>query len=121
MDFSETTIVYDIKVGRCSELNEYMNLYEYQRSRSLTDLGPRSLRFFSSKTARLIEAKFHVEPHAMGNESEYTNCLCHMTKMAPMPIYGKYLKNLLLWNQKVNDLGSWYVASGAQVLPSVFN
>ena len=32
MDFSETTVVYDIKVGRCSQLNEYMKLYEYQRS-----------------------------------------------------------------------------------------
>ena len=30
MDFSETIVVYDINVGRCSQLNEYMNLYEYQ-------------------------------------------------------------------------------------------
>ena len=28
----------------------------------------------------------------------------HMTKMAAMPIYGKTLKNLLLWNQKADDL-----------------
>ena len=40
MDFSETILVYDIEVGRCSQLNEYMKLYEYQRSRSFTDLGP---------------------------------------------------------------------------------
>ena len=40
MDFSEIIAVYDIKVGRCSQLNECMKLYEYQRSRSLTDLGP---------------------------------------------------------------------------------
>ena len=38
--FSETTVVYDRKVGRCSQLNEYMNLYEHQRSRSFTDFGP---------------------------------------------------------------------------------
>ena len=25
-DFSETIVVYDIKVGRCSQLNEYMKL-----------------------------------------------------------------------------------------------
>ena len=31
MDFSETIVVYDIKVGRFSLLNEYMNHYEYQR------------------------------------------------------------------------------------------
>ena len=32
-DFSESIVVYDIEVGRCSQLNEYMNLHEYQRSR----------------------------------------------------------------------------------------
>ena len=31
------------------------------------------------------------------------------------------LKNLLLQNQKANDLESWYVASGARVLPSFLN
>ena len=45
MDFSETIVVYDIKVGRFIQLNEYMNLYEYQRSGSFIDLCPRSLRF----------------------------------------------------------------------------
>ena len=33
----------------------------------------------------------------------------------------KTLKNLLLRNQKADDLESWYVASGAGVLPSLFN
>ena len=41
--FSETIVVQDIKVGRCSQLNEYMKLYEYQSSRSFTDLGPTHL------------------------------------------------------------------------------
>ena len=45
MDFSETIVVYDIKVGRISLLDEYMNHYEYQRSRSFIELRPRSLRF----------------------------------------------------------------------------
>ena len=31
---AETIVVYDVKVGSCSQLNVYMNLYEYQRSRS---------------------------------------------------------------------------------------
>ena len=53
MDFSETVVVYDIKVGRCSQLNEYTKLYAYQRSRSMTDLGRNLLgsiflNFFSS-------------------------------------------------------------------------
>ena len=37
MDFSETIVVYDVKVGRCNKLNDYMNLYDYQRSRLFTD------------------------------------------------------------------------------------
>ena len=65
--FSETIVVYDIKVGRCSQLNEYMNLYEYQRSSfPLTLVQSHSdstfSSFFSLETAMLIEAKFHVEP-----------------------------------------------------------
>ena len=56
MDFSVTVVVYDIKVGRCCKLNEYMKLYEYQRSRSFFDLVPNHsdsmfLNFFSSITA----------------------------------------------------------------------
>ena len=56
MDFSETVVVYDIKVGRCSQLNEYMKFYEYQRSGSFIDLVPNYsgsifLNFFSSITA----------------------------------------------------------------------
>ena len=49
MDFSETIVVCDIKVGRCSQLNDYMNLYEYQRSRSFIDLRSGSLRFIILK------------------------------------------------------------------------
>ena len=37
-DFSETIVVYDVKVGKCSKLNEYMNVYEYQTSRSFIGL-----------------------------------------------------------------------------------
>ena len=44
-----------------------------------------------------------------------------MTKMAAMPLYGKNLKNLLLWNQTADDFETWYAASGAQVLPNLLN
>ena len=40
MYFSETIVVY-----RFGQLNEYMNLYEYQWSWSFIDLRPRLLRF----------------------------------------------------------------------------
>ena len=38
MDFSETIVVYDVKVGKCSKLNECMNVYEYQTSMSFIGL-----------------------------------------------------------------------------------
>ena len=77
-DFSETIVVCDIKVGRCRKLNEYMKLYEYQRSRSFIGLGPNLsdsifLNFFSSITTRLIEAKSHVEPSWDEGMKGYSN------------------------------------------------
>ena len=56
-------------------------------------------------------------------DKEMKNCSNgpgHMTKMATMPVYGKNLKkNLLLRNQKADDLEFWYASSGARVLPSM--
>ena len=96
MDFSETIVVCDVKVGRCSQLNEYMKLYEYQRSRSVIDLSPNLsdsilLNFLSSITSWMIEAKFHVEPSWDWGMKACSNGLGHMTKMAAMPIYDKNL------------------------------
>ena len=46
-------------------VNEYMNLYKYQRPRSFINQGHSYSifsNFFSLETTRPIEAKFHVEP-----------------------------------------------------------
>ena len=91
--FSETIVVYDMKVGRCSQLYEYMNLYENQRSRSFTDLGPNHfdsilLNFDSSITTWPFEAKFYVVSPGDEGTKACSNCLGHMTKMATMPIHG---------------------------------
>ena len=85
-----------------------MNLYEYQRSRSLIDLHPRSLRFtfsnfFSLETFRPIEARFHVEPLWDRWLKVCSNSLCHMTSMAAMPIYGKNLKK----SSSLEPKGHW--------------
>ena len=105
MDFSETIVAYDIKVGRC----KYTSLYEYQRSPSFIDLSPRSLRFnifklFSLETTMPIEAKFHVEYPWDRGTKVCSNSPGHVTNMF---IYGKNLKNLILRNQKADDLESW--------------
>ena len=98
-----------------------MNLNEYQRSRSFSDLGPRSLIFniFDHLFLKLTEAKFHVEPAWDGGTKVFSNGPAHMTKMGAMPVYGKILKNLL-WNQKADDLEAWHAASGTQVLLNLF-
>ena len=72
-----------------------MNLYEYQRSRSFIDLGPRSLRFNIFKLLFLmpIKANFHVEPPCDREIKECSNGPGHMPNMAAMPIYGKILQN----------------------------
>ena len=76
-----------------------MNLYEYQRSRSFIDLGPRPRRFtfsnfFSLENAWPIEASM-----GWGNES-CSNGPGHMTNMAAMPIYGKNLKTKIFSGTK---------------------
>ena len=75
-----------------------MNRYEYQRSRSFIDLGPRLLRvnvfilFFFKKNTRPIEAKFHIEPPWDIVMKICSSVSGHMTKMASRPIYGKDLQ-----------------------------
>ena len=73
-----------------------MKLYEYQRSRSITDLGSNHsdsifLNFISSITTWPIEAKFYMESPWDEGTKACSNCVGHMTKMATMPIYGKIL------------------------------
>ena len=50
----------------------------------------------------------------------YANYFGHMTKMADMTIYGKPFENLLLQNQKADDIGTWYVTFGMWGLPNLF-
>ena len=41
VDFSETIVACDLKVGRCRQLIDFMKVCEYLRSMSFLDLGPR--------------------------------------------------------------------------------
>ena len=45
MYYLETIAAIGLKVGLYNQINELMKLKNYQRSRSLFDLGQRSLRF----------------------------------------------------------------------------
>ena len=65
--FSKTIAAYDLKVGRCIELIDLINLHEYQKSsHSLTFAKGHSVFklksfFVFSKTVELFETKYHVK------------------------------------------------------------
>ena len=48
VDFSETIVASDLKIGSSRQQNECMMVYEYWRSRSFLDLGPRSCTYKNS-------------------------------------------------------------------------
>ena len=75
---------------------------------------------FSSETTGQIEANFHMEPPWDGGTKVCSNGPGHMTKMAAMPIYGKNIKKSSSLEPNADDLETWYAASGARVLPSLF-
>ena len=112
MAFLETIVVYDIKVGRWSQLNEYMNLYEYH---SLTLVQCHSdltfSNFFSSKSTRSFKAKFHMKP-----PWDVGMKIC--SRWLPGSYMVKTFKHLLLRNQETDDLETWCTASGTEVLPN---
>ena len=54
--------------------------------------------FFSLETARPVETKFYVEPAWDVGMTVSINGLCHMTKIAVMPIYSKKKLQNLFWN-----------------------
>ena len=97
----------------------YMNI-----KGQIIDFCPRSLRFHIAKFLFLrdwsIEAKFSVEPPSDGGMKVWSKDVGHMTKMVAMPIYGKNRNNHLLWNQKADDLESWFAALGTRVLLNLF-
>ena len=76
-------------------------------------------KVFSSDATGPIKAKFHMEPPWDGGTKICSNGYSRMTKMAAMSLCDKNLKNFLLWNQKADDLESWYAVSGAGVLLSL--
>ena len=114
MDFSETIVVYDIKIDRFSQLNEYMKLMS-------TKGQVNSLTFVQISQVQYFETSFPPKPLGqlklnmwsflgMREMKACPNGQFHMTKMATIPIYGKNVTNLV-WNRKADDLETWYEAS----------
>ena len=90
--------------------------YRISRPPSSVVCRPHSLNIFSSETTGPIKVKFHMEP-----PWEFVQTVqITWPRWPPCPLMVKTLRNLLLRNQKADDNGSWYAASGARVLPSLF-
>ena len=75
---------------------------------------------FFSETTGPIATKVYMQPPGIVCNNEDTFSPGHMTKMASMPIYGKNLKNLLIQNHWADCLETWYAASWALVLRSLY-
>ena len=93
MDFSETIVVYDIKlVDAVNRMSAWSFKNIKGQGHSLTFVQGHSdstfSNFFSLETPIPNEAKFHVELTWDGGMKVSTIGLCHMTKMAIMSIYG---------------------------------
>ena len=77
--------------------------------------------FLQSKTAWAIFTRFHMGPSVEKTLAINLNRFASLNKMAVMLIYDKkHFKNLLLQNQEMFEADSWYIASRAQSLPSLF-
>ena len=82
MDFSHTIAFHDINVSRFSQLNEYMNRNDYQRSKSSIDIGPNHsdsifLNFYllvQDSIAVLVSCKSDEDP--IENEGTILNKKC---------------------------------------------
>ena len=64
-----------------------------------------------------IKSNFIRSFFRMGERKLFQTVQVTWPRWPPCQYMVKTLKYLLLWNQKADDLETWYVASGAQVLP----
>ena len=93
VDFSETVAAYDLKVGRCKQIVEFMKVCEVRRSRSFLTLTQGHLHmkiktYFSQKLLAIFNQILYVSFKNMEMKI-YKYDAGHMTKMAAMSIYGK--------------------------------
>ena len=66
--------------------------------------------FFSLETARPVEARFHFVPPWDEGMEVNTNAIRTLSRWPLCPYMIKTFKILLLWNQKADDLETWYAA-----------
>ena len=98
-----------------------MTIYDNPRSRSFTDLCPRSLTFnifkflFLKKNTRLLKPNFiwSEPPWDVRNENLFKYSRSYDQNGFQVHIWKKNFKNLLLRNQEADDLETWNTALGS--------
>ena len=101
---------------------KYMTIYECQKSRSFSELCPRSLSFQQfSETTGPFKPNFIWSLHGMTEQNFVQMVQVIWPRWPPCPYKVKPFKNLLIWNQKVDDLETWYATLGTRVPPVCLN
>ena len=97
--------------------------YRISRPRSYVVRRRHTHSLTSSPQKQLGQSKsnFIWSVYGMGEPKFAQMFLVTWPRWPPCPYMVKTLKNLLLWNQKANDLETWNAASSAWVLPSLLN
>ena len=125
MDCSETSAASDLKVSRSRHLIKYMKVWEYWRSRSFLDLGPRSCTYKNSnqifsKTTVPVWTKFLWKISDTRKSKSDAMMLVTWPSWPPRPYMVKTLQNLLLRNRRADFHETWYVALGTPANQTLF-
>ena len=113
------TFNHRLSVFSSPELKARWWAYSIGRLRSSVIRLSTFSNIFSSEDTGPIEVRFYVAALWVGGTRLLQTVMVTWPRWPPCPYMVKTLKNLL-WNQKADDLETWYAALGTQVLPNSF-
>ena len=115
----------DYSENKHCKLNEYWEIYMYQRSKSFFDLCPRSLISFIQKVFCLkipdrLKSVYILSLHETRGPKFFETGDVTLRRWLPCRYMVRTFKNLLLQSRTADDLETWYAALGIGVLPNSF-
>ena len=123
MDFSESVVVYDIKVWLIQSTKfvheplwiSMVNVIHWSSSK-VTQIQ----HFQTSFPQKLLAADWSQISYGTSMGCGERKCVQMFQVTWPIPYTVRNFKNRLLWRQEADDLETWYIASSTRVL-SVFS
>ena len=106
VDFQETIEACSVKISTYSQINEYMMIYN----------NPRTMSIIDTQIQR-FQTAFHQKTRLKQN---FVWNLHGMLGWKFVQMFRVTWSSLLLRNEEVDDIETWYTASGTQVLPNLF-